>query len=395
MSYTINGQYIKNNKTIEHFNTKLSATRKYDNLVFETAIETNASDSKATVTLNDNSKIEIKYTNVKLKYFIKDLIKLSQSQQLNLIVEVDDNKKKNLNTYYSFNFSETEDSFIFTSNETFTDTAEFQFNASIKMYQIIKYDTCIKASRMFGRWNCQTNTFSNSGIEVMTGESDKYLYPVIGGSNIDIEIINKAINYLENKVNLSRENAIDLIKKTKLITYSDLNDIPTTNQPNDYVTTTPGPDDVPDSKINKVVMINDFDPSDYDPNTTITYTVSNYLFNIIDSYVSSDIDKKEEAILILKYLMHNLSQNSYEPTSVIDYFNTTELIGPQGIQGPQGPRGVNGPQGDPGPIGIPGPRGPIGPEGSRLCIGTDPTTCLEKDHIQFFIDLYNLANVRN
>ena len=92
--------------------------------------------------------------------------------------------------------------------------------------------------------------------------------------------------------------------------------------------------------------------------------------------------------------MHNLKQNNYEPTSVIDY-SINVNIGPPGIQGNQGPKGDRGQQGDHGPIGIQGNRGPVGPQGSRLCIGGNNTICLEKDHIQFFIDIYNLANDRN
>ena len=389
MSYTINGQYIKKNKTIEHF---FGSGLK--NLEYITIIETN-DISKVNFTVNENNKTEIKFINVKLNNLINT--NMTSDHRQSLIVEVDSIKKN-----YQFSFNESEDSFTFVLESSPIDITELNFQNSIK---ILQKTYCTK----YSQYHFCSHPFSTKPL--ISSVSNKYLYPVIGGSDIDLQILNKALINLENI--LSRKSAIDLIKKTKQITYitsissgnghpnntTDINiDIsniisyPRANTSinqvanSNYTTTQPGPDDITDITIDKMVY-------NYN-NNFVNVDEIDYLYNIVDGYVNANINKKEEVIIILKYLMHNLKQNNYEPTSVIDY-SINVNIGPPGIQGDQGPKGDRGQQGDPGPIGIQGNRGPVGPQGSRLCVGGNNTICLEKDHIQFFIDLYNLANNRN
>ena len=129
--------------------------------------------------------------------------------------------------------------------------------------------------------------------------------------------------------------------------------------------------------------------------TTINTLVPDNKININSIYQAAKLNnnaKRQLVSKIVKHLYHNLKDNNNNPSSIHDFFLVKR--GPPGIQGPQGPPGPEGPMGEQGPEGIQGIRGPEGPQGSRFCISGENNICLERDHIQYFIDLYNLSNQR-
>ena len=65
---------------------------------------------------------------------------------------------------------------------------------------------------------------------------------------------------------------------------------------------------------------------------------------------------------------------------------TMGLPGPEGIEGSLGDDGIPGPIGKKGQTGIVGPPGPIPDANSSFCLDG---LCLEKKHLQHFIELYN------
>ena len=384
MSYTIDGKFIKNKNTIEHFSTQPSNDLKYENLQFTSVIESTNS-SKMNLSLNDDNKIVIKFTNVPLKDELDNIKNNSIENTLRLIAKFNDKEfKVDEITYFTFNFSETEDSFIFTSVENSSNSTVNKFNQNLskcEILQISSYEKCSRVRKLFPRptsnWQCPnestmgvfntSNDTYNISNTSNTKTSKKYLYPAIGGSDIDIQIIRVAIEMLENNNDINRENAVSLVKSLKKILYKDGLNIMESN------------------------ALNNSDINDIISDDTIN---KDNLFNDISEYTNQNENFKIDSIKILKYLYFNLQLLEFEPTSLITYFENPTQRGPHGVQGIQGDVGDRGPIGNKGPMGIQGKRGPVGPQGSRLCVGGEETVCLDKDHVQFFIDLYNLSNDR-
>ncbi len=350
MSYTIDGKFIKK-PIIEGFDTSGKNRFKYTDV-----IKSN-NPSNVNITIN-NSKTEIKFINLPLEDTLDNIKNCSKYDKLRLILKVDNEIQKLSNTHwYEFDFSETEDAFIFTSRDNVT----LDFALALPPTKEIKISQ-IKDYKRVGSYDiyntgCSTNTI-NHGIS---------LYPAVSGSAIQQKIILLVADRLVNNIGITRKDAIEAIKiiKDRVLDQN--------NTTNTFINLGgPKPAEPTEPTIHDTV-----------PDDTIKYP---NLYTKIGNYVNNNDDKKKIVIKILKHLYHNLKN----PESIHDYFIV--LSGPEGIQGSQGPPGPEGPMGNPGPEGIDGTRGPSGPQGSRYCMTGDNNICLNRDHIQYFIDIFNLSN---
>ena len=377
MSYTIDGRFIKKS-LIEGFDT--GSGRNYKKGFSYTPVIISNNASNVNITIN-NSKTEIKFINLPLEDTLDNIKNSSRDRKLRLILKVDDEIQKLSNTvWYEFDFSETEDAFIFTSRDNIT--LDLDTSKEIKISQIKDYKQCSKT--MSGRREecdyTNTNNYINNSTEIIS--YGKSLYPAVSGSAIEQEIILLAADRLVNNFGIIREDAIEAIKIIK----------DRVEDPNDGVYT---------NNVDNRIMIGLTDAAIEEDrikalNPTIHDTVPdnkiNYpnLYTKIGNYVNNNDNKKQLVIEVLKHLYHNLKDNGKNPSSIHDYFMVR--FGPPGIQGSQGPPGPEGPMGNPGPEGIQGIRGPEGPQGSRYCMTGSNNICLDRDHIQYFIDIYNLSN---
>jgi len=396
MSYTIDGKFIKK-PLIEGFDVR-GQRGTYQKFEYTDVIISN-NPANIDISSNESGKLIIKFINLPLSDTLDNIKNNSRDRKLQLILKVDNTvQKASYKNWYEFDFSETEDSFIFTSLDEIS--LDIDTSKEIKISQIKNYQECwpdphtsIFSKNKSEECATTSNVLDHSTtMNIITRYNGKSLYPVISGSEIQQEIILLALNRLVNDTGITREHAIQVIKLIKDRVLDVNTDTYTVNTESTTTEQDPTIDTlVPDNKIdiNRIILA---------ATTTISTTMSTTnTTNTTDTTNTTNTTAKmiSEAKRILvsniaKHLYHNLKDNNNNPTSIHDYFLVRR--GPTGRQGSQGPPGPEGLIGNPGPEGIQGIRGQSGPQGSRHCISGNNPICLNRDHIQYFIDIYNLSN---